>query len=667
MSEPAIAMSQDRWRSQSIQEGVHRVGPSRGKRDSNQGHSQRSSSDAGSNPKRPRTVEQPEERSPVAQRDRSEVSSPTTSTTSTTSTALVPHRQRHPDTPKKQHLARSSSKVDANSLSAASLKQLLDLCSDRLIWYKIRSEAVKAHKRITVNQEQHQHRPSDYASSSELLAKEHKQSMDEIRRAEKFIAELDDKLASALQPLLKNISESWAKNAAPSSTSEEPAATEARLNVIQDAIKREMEISLKKGVTESQQSMKELLGSQMSKLKESLAQETEQKMKSLRKTLVQEGEERANSLRKTLVQDNEKRIADVKLPSAGENKSKIAELENALAKESRKNAVLDRKVADLEARLDKITSEQRELLESLVNKTQLAQHLQQLSNSQDEKLAKLEASLDLRADNSPRMEDLARQVCNHSKLINEKTQQQDDSNTRLGSLESTMSKLAAEGLENIAAEVVEIKERVQNLNSNHEPAPISDDKILEVIRPELTRNTNNTREMIMHIQEKLRPFLEQERHRRETLEEQFGDFTRQISELQKESITTKAEHSRLKEELNGQGQIYSNELGWLEGRVNDRINSTIGDFTATFEGVFLQLQGLNAWQANFNTRGLYRDILGHINSTLPDGTLMQLKTLRQRVEVIETRMSGCENNTSNKKRKLSSGSSKAVNGHQTDA
>ncbi|EHK24476.1 uncharacterized protein TRIVIDRAFT_11899, partial [Trichoderma virens Gv29-8] len=642
------------------QQGFHKTfGQGRSiKRDLIQGDSQRPSGDTASNLKRTRNIDRRDERSPVGQRDRLEGSSPT---------ALGANRQRPPDNAR-PHPSSQSSKSSTSHVSSVPLKPVLDLIAERMTWFRARNEASKSHKRAMANQEQSHYRPSDYASSPELLATQQRQTLEEMRKAEKNLGEFDDRIAAAMQQLLQHMSEAWSKSPDASNASEDREASEAKMNTIQNTIQKEMEESFKKEATESQQLMKDLIGSQMAKLKEALTQENEQKLHSLQKTLAQEAEDRATSLRKTLMQDNEKRVAEMKDSINREHKARIIALENALSEEAKNKAriaalenafksqltSLDDKIAMIDAELRMTISDQRILSESWINKAQLAEQLQQLSLSQDKKLGKLEAQVNLLPDHSPRIEELAEQICDHSKLIKDKEQMQDEANLRLDSLESTLTNFLEEG--------EEIKERVQKLSST-KPVSVSNDQILEVIKPEMAKNTKDTREMIMQIQHKLRPFLEQERHKRETLEEQVGDVARQITEIQKESATTKTDYSGLTEKLDGQ----TDEVKRLEESTNIRIGLIMDEFRSQMESVYIQVQTLNSWQTNFSTQGLYRDMVNHINRTIPEGpaAVPQIKLLKQQVSGIETRIAAWES-TSNKKRKLVSGNARVVNGHQTD-
>ncbi|KAK4070096.1 uncharacterized protein Triagg1_6517 [Trichoderma aggressivum f. europaeum] len=875
------------------QQGFHNTfGQGRSiKRDSIQGDGQRASGDTAPNLKRIRTVDRPDERSPVDQRDHVEGSSPTT---------LVSHRPRHPDN-LKQHPSNQLSKAPTSHLSGISVKPLLDLVFDRFAWSKVKSEASKSHKRAVRSQEHNHYHPSDYSSSPELLATQQRQNLDDMQRADKYMGEIDDRIASAMQPILRHISETWIKSSDASNASEERVASEAKMNTIQTTMKKEMEESFKKEVAESQQFIKELVGSQVTKLKEALAQENEQKLHSLQKTLAQEGEDRATSLRKTLIQENEKRVAEMKDSINREHKAKIAALENALANEAKnkdriaalekslsneaknkdriaalerslseevrnkeritalekslsneaknkeriaalekslsneaknkdriaalekslseearnkeriaalekslfeevrnkeritmlekslsqevrnkeriaalekslseairtkeriselekslseavrtkeriselekslskevrnrdriaelekslseqvrnkdriaeleksvseqandkkktadlektlseqreKNSGLQKRVKIAEARLDRAEADQQLLVKSLVdpkelaflkdrvlrleekhillsessvNRAQLAEQLRKLSLSQDDEFGKHEARM---KDHSTIIKRLEGQLCDHFKLITENKQQKDAAASRLDSLESTIS--------NFSAEWEEIKKRVEKLGSTRS-ASVPDDKIMEVIKPELEKWNEKIKENILKIQNKLQPFIVEERYKRETLEEQFGNITRQVSEIEKEHATIKTDYSGLRRQLNDQ-----NRLNILEGsRIEEKLNSRIrllDEFKSQMEGVYMQVESLNNWQTNFNTAGLYKDIISHINKTIPEGTAPQIIALKQKLNSIETRFAAWEN-TSNKRRKLPGGNVKVVNGRQIDA
>ncbi|PTB43396.1 hypothetical protein M441DRAFT_135741 [Trichoderma asperellum CBS 433.97] len=640
--------------------------------------SQRPANDAGPNPKRRRTIDRPDERSPVAQRERVDASSP--------AVLAVPHRQRNPDV-SKQHLLNALPKAATDHGSVDSLKSLMNLFSENFESFQMKNRAVRHLKRNTTIQDQNHHRPSDFSSALNLQAIERKAAQEDIERADKQITEFCNKISPVLRSILHGILEGGGMVANPSAISDKPVISEAKLNTVQDTIKREMKTSFKKDLAESQKSLKDGFESQMSKLKEELSHEYEQQFKSLKgkliqeyeerenslkKTLTQEGEERVKSLKKLLAQEHEKRITDIKHSVARENKEKISNLENALANENMKNAALEKKMADLETKLDKASSEQRQKLESLVNQTHLDQCLQRLSNSQgvkfDEMKAKLEERVNLLAGNSPRIETLVKDGRSHLEMIERKA---GEFNARLTSLESMAPTASVEELVNIRTEMADIDKRIQTLSPKHESSPISTDSIRRAIwlevEKEIENKANATKLTLARVQSGLNEFLKTEREEREALEVQCAEITRQFLLAQQEATAMKSKISELNERGNDPILQQDNILKWVEEKFNSRIGAAVIELHHALEGVYMQLQALTVWQNNFSTKGLYRDILNHINATMPDGTVTQLRSLKQRMEVAETRIAACENSVSNKRRKLPSGTSRIVTGDQADA
>ncbi|KAM0486094.1 hypothetical protein ACHAPX_000796 [Trichoderma viride] len=760
--------------------------------------SQRPANNSGLNPKRRRTIDRSDERSPVSQRDGAEASSPTVS--------AVPHRQRNPDA-SRQNVLNVVPKTATHHASAASLKTLMYQFSENFEWFQLRSRAVKHLKNYSKPQEQSHHRLSDFSSASNLQISERKAAQDDIEKADKQITDFCNKISPALRSILQGILDGGGICATPSSIPDKPMVSDAKLNTVQDTIKKDLETLFKKDIAESQQSMKDFFQSQTSALKEALSQEYEQRFKCLKETLMQESEERQASLKKTLTQeeearvkslrnslaqDYEKRIADIKHSVARESRDQIADLQTDLAKESEKNTALEKKITYLKIELDKAASGQRQKLQSLVEQTHLDQRLQLLSSSQEdkfseirsyvdqkmdntlyvqrlqrvdllsdshkEKLGKLEDRLDQAEDDARRIENLEVQMCNLSRLINKKAQQVSDSqeekldeleaslnrlkddnlvvnrllesqndklsklddfkattpgiadlrnlearmdslatdtprikdfinegrihleliekgaqlfNTRLLSLESVASTLSAKELDSIRTEMAKMDQRIRNFNPKHESLPPSADSIRQAIwlevEKEMENKANATKVTLANVQSGLHKFLKTEREEREALEAQCAEVTRQLSEAQQGAAATKRELSELKKIVNEPTPKQDNVLDCIEEKLNNHIGAVVIDFHGRLEGIYLHLQGLGQWQNNFSTKGLYRDILNHINATMPDGVVVQLRNLKQRVDVAETRIAACENGISNKRRKLPSGGSKTVSGNQADA
>lgn len=676
--------------------------------------------------------------------------------------------------------------------------------SENFEWFQLRSRAVKHLKNYSKPQEQSHHRLSDFSSASNLQISERKAAQDDIEKADKQITDFCNKISPALRSILQGILDGGGICATPSSIPDKPMVSDAKLNTVQDTIKKDLETLFKKDIAESQQSMKDFFQSQTSALKEALSQEYEQRFKCLKETLMQESEERQASLKKTLTQeeearvkslrnslaqDYEKRIADIKHSVARESRDQIADLQTDLAKESEKNTALEKKITYLKIELDKAASGQRQKLQSLVEQTHLDQRLQLLSSSQEDKFSEIRSYVDHKMDNTlyvqrlqrvdllsdshkeklgkledqaeddaRRIENLEVQMCNLSRLINKKAQQVSDSqeekldeleaslnrlkddnlvvnrllesqndklsklddfkattpgiadlrnlearmdslatdtprikdfinegrihleliekgaqlfNTRLLSLESVASTLSAKELDSIRTEMAKMDQRIRNFNPKHESLPPSADSIRQAIwlevEKEMENKANATKVTLANVQSGLHKFLKTEREEREALEAQCAEVTRQLSEAQQGAAATKRELSELKKIVNEPTPKQDNVLDCIEEKLNNHIGAVVIDFHGRLEGIYLHLQGLGQWQNNFSTKGLYRDILNHINATMPDGVVVQLRNLKQRVDVAETRIAACENGISNKRRKLPSGGSKTVSGNQADA
>ncbi|KAH0494343.1 hypothetical protein TgHK011_000965 [Trichoderma gracile] len=655
-------MSSDALKSRNTQQGFHLIFGHGRKRDSIHGESgQRQAGDAPSNPKRTRPVDRPDERSSAAQRDRAEKPVPT---------APASHKSRQPGNPIK-----SQSSDRLTSITASILRPVLDSISERVTWFQARHKHSKILDHSRVIQEQSHYNPSDYPGSADLLVNQEQQIREDIEKASQRIAFTDETIAAALQPLLQQISEACAKGCNPSRASEDRAVSEAKLAAVSVTLKKEAQDSMKQEAADVQQKLQELVESHMAKLKDAIVLENEQrqekkldnKLHSLRKTLTQEAEDRATHLRKTLAHDFEKRVTEMEEAIIQRHKKKLDQLETVLSEANQKNIKLHKMLTSLEARLDQSASEQGRLLKSLVDETQLSQKLQQLSVSKDEKFSKLETRLESLPNHAPRLEQLEQDMREQSKLIEKKAQQQDAASTRLESLESTSSKALEE--------VKEIKEHIQGLGSGHKPAiALTNRQILEVIRPELEKSDEKLKSGIKRIQDGLTPFLAKERASREALETQLEDVSGQISELQGESSTTKARLSGFTDEFDKQRQHFVNGMKSLENEVNGRLNLAISELKSgiqgpkpdfelsrdAYEGICLQLQALNNWQTHFNTRGLYRDIVAHIQNTLPESS-------RMKVDRLEARLAAFENSLSHKRRKLPGSNVAVVNGHQPDS
>ncbi|KAG5974384.1 hypothetical protein E4U58_003172 [Claviceps cyperi] len=78
------------------------------------------------------------------------------------------------------------------------------------------------------------------------------------------------------------------------------------------------------------------------------------------------------------------------------------------------------------------------------------------------------------------------------------------------------------------------------------------------------------------------------------------------------------------------------------GSFSDRLQSLAGEHDRNQEEVALQLRVMNAWQSNFTTKPLYKDIVDEITRTLPNGVIKQVAMLNSRLGAVEGQLKGGE-------------------------
>ncbi|KAG6187380.1 hypothetical protein E4U27_007972 [Claviceps purpurea] len=76
------------------------------------------------------------------------------------------------------------------------------------------------------------------------------------------------------------------------------------------------------------------------------------------------------------------------------------------------------------------------------------------------------------------------------------------------------------------------------------------------------------------------------------------------------------------------------------GSFSNRLQALAGEHDRNQEEVALQLRVMNAWQSNFTTKPLYKDIVEHITRTLPNGVIKQVAVLNSRLGELERQVKG---------------------------
>lgn len=330
----------------------------------------------------------------------------------------------------------------------------------------------------------------------------------------------------------------------------------------------------------------------------------------------------------------------------------------------------EEKLDELEAILNRLKDDDfaaHQILKSQNDKLSKLDDLKATTPSIDD-LRKLESRMDSLADDSPRIQDFITEGRTTLKVIGKGAKA---FTTRLASLESVVSTLSVKELDSIRTEMAQMDQRIRNFNPKHESLPLSADSIRQAIWLEVEKKMDNkakdTKATLSNVQSGLQKFLETEREEREGLEVQCAQVNRQLLEAQQEAAITKRELSELKKRADNSSLKQDNILDRVDEKLKNHTATVLCDLSGRMEGIYLHLQSLGAWQNNFSTKGLYRDILNHINATLPQGVAMQLKKLKQHMDAAETRIAACENGISRKRRKLPSGGSKMIGSGQADA
>lgn len=129
---------------------------------------------------------------------------------------------------------------------------------------------------------------------------------------------------------------------------------------------------------------------------------------------------------------------------------------------------------------------------------------------------------------------------------------------------------------------------------------------------------------------------------------------------------TKQNHATFAAEIRNMIQRHVGEIASVQqnimafahnlAEVDQRITTGIKD-------CMMQLTCIVAWQNNFSTRSLYREIVDHIKATMPPFMDTKLEALAARVQTVEARVA-TDGSGLAKKRRLQNGEAVRVNGSE---
>ncbi|KAG8419152.1 hypothetical protein J3459_011501 [Metarhizium acridum] len=149
-------------------------------------------------------------------------------------------------------------------------------------------------------------------------------------------------------------------------------------------------------------------------------------------------------------------------------------------------------------------------------------------------------------------------------------------------------------------------------------------------------------------------FIDKERIARESATAKAGQSLAEVSALRrdvgvlKDSVSTSVD--KLDQKIGEQCKLVTS---WCErlSSLDSGLQRVSKEAETNVQKLELQLQTVSAWQRNFTTKDLYRDIIKHITNNLPPGPLQNISSLTTRLETIEALLNNSSGDGAPKKRK----------------
>ncbi|KAM4059920.1 hypothetical protein HRG_002461 [Hirsutella rhossiliensis] len=244
----------------------------------------------------------------------------------------------------------------------------------------------------------------------------------------------------------------------------------------------------------------------------------------------------------------------------------------------------------------------------------------------------------------------------HAEAIKQQADQQLEAKSAIQTMEFSLAKLSASQLTESPAEM---REGVQGAVSNEAsadvsevaPANASDSHIQQISRAEVE---SVLRDFLPTISSKLADFLKEEKVKRESVAKEGEKTADAAAALRVDLDNLKQECIRSLQELAHQFSKVNSDVVSSKHRLEileTTCPASRAETKSELDELAMQVRDVHSWQNNFTTRPLYKDIVDHINATLPNGVLNQLKGLAARVAGIEGYLHAAEGGDA-KKRKV---------------
>ncbi|KAK2605959.1 hypothetical protein QQS21_003685 [Conoideocrella luteorostrata] len=525
------------------------------------------------------------------------------------------------------------------SQKEAEVKSLVDLLCDRMWWFMQCEQENKKEKKLRADQDRCPPGNSESTPLSDILSIQIEQSQKARKKCSDRINASDSKLLLGIGRFMEK--QPACQSAAAQENGVKMDDLEDQLESFRRSFKASYDKHLEEEIVKVNDSFQSLQ-KETTELKKCLAVEKQRNDK-LEKRL-EELEQKFDSQSKK--QDNliqaasskDKDVIDKAVADVAENSEKLKHAHKRLDdlffdfvnKEELANAL--RQFDDrASSYLDGTTSTGQEEAGSAPGcKTRLC--LQQLSDS----FSRLESSPQQDVENSTLqcVITLQKKVEGFAETTQNQSEQNKLTSSALKSLEDSLSRMSS-----LYSEM----NSVRNQPNNPSPAPTTsqsdvDDKIQRLSASLKEDVKAMMQKRLAKVATDLGSFIDKERLEREKTSEK----------AEKSSATVQLLHQTV-DQLR---TLATASVGRLNGQVDQQAraihscNDSIAAFDSRLqhlarenaeyaEALAMQLQVVNTWQCNFTTKPLYRDIVEHINATMPTATVTQISLLNSRVDAIE--------------------------------
>lgn len=204
----------------------------------------------------------------------------------------------------------------------------------------------------------------------------------------------------------------------------------------------------------------------------------------------------------------------------------------------------------------------------------------------------------------------------------------------------------------------ELEQVAQEAASGATGDGVSDGHIQRVCRAEAEAIL---KDFLPTVSTKLAEFLREERAKRELMAKEAEKTAAAATALRTDVDHHKRESTAALHELSL--RLEGVNAGWETSKLKLQFLETTcsaarAETKSETDELAMQVRNVQSWQSNFTTKALYRDIVDHINATLPSGISRQVGTLTTRMEAIEGRLHAAQGGDA-KKRKMEDGISLA--------